>query len=371
MQSQLAVLYDATCAAIGSAGQGKPQGSNSIDELDAPTKLYEYVRSDGKHLDLVVNHVDHLYATLAVDGRLQATRTLGGLLGELVKDSIMEWPPLAIYRALELLLIRLEDKPIVRFVIECLNIITQFNLADGYTLSTLHTFSIDASLLIFTPVKLDQNDNILGSSSATARPTTLSHQWTRVPQGHGKDSFPERIAYGLLTSVPINTLPQSARRNSLDLLLRLVRLHRDAMLGLGPAFLQGTIDGIDGEKDPRNLLLAFNLLEYILKTFPRTFTLPFIVSAFEVTSCYFPIRFTSTKADSLSVTGEDLQRALRRTFAASKVCRYIWYHLSIMSNTTPFATPTISLPTYYPAYDHRFCSLNHLTLLSPDGFHIH
>lgn len=53
-------------------------------------------------------------------------------------------------------------------------------------------------------------------------------------------------------------------------------------------FLLNVISSVDGERDPRNLLLLFSFL-------PRLFSSvslgPLVEDAFEVVSCYFPIDF--------------------------------------------------------------------------------
>uniref|UniRef100_A0A4W4E4T7 MMS19 nucleotide excision repair protein n=1 Tax=Electrophorus electricus TaxID=8005 RepID=A0A4W4E4T7_ELEEL len=60
--------------------------------------------------------------------------------------------------------------------------------------------------------------------------------------------------------------------------------------GLGPDFVFGFVQAVDGERDPRNLLLAFQIARNIIH---RGYNLSqFTEELFEVTSCYFPIDFT-------------------------------------------------------------------------------
>ena len=59
-------------------------------------------------------------------------------------------------------------------------------------------------------------------------------------------------------------------------------------MGLGIEFVMGFITVIDGERDPRNLLLIFGMLPHFLATFPLG---PLTEEMFEVISCYFPVDF--------------------------------------------------------------------------------
>lgn len=54
-------------------------------------------------------------------------------------------------------------------------------------------------------------------------------------------------------------------------------------------FVFGFIQAMDGEKDPRNLLVCFECLRVICQNLQLG---PFVEETFEVFSCYFPIDFT-------------------------------------------------------------------------------
>ena len=54
-------------------------------------------------------------------------------------------------------------------------------------------------------------------------------------------------------------------------------------------FVYGFIQSMDGEKDPRNLLICFECIRLICSQINLG---PFIDETFEVFACYFPIDFT-------------------------------------------------------------------------------
>uniref|UniRef100_A0A3Q1FMF3 MMS19 nucleotide excision repair protein n=1 Tax=Acanthochromis polyacanthus TaxID=80966 RepID=A0A3Q1FMF3_9TELE len=79
--------------------------------------------------------------------------------------------------------------------------------------------------------------------------------------------------------------------------------------GLGSDFVFGFVQSMDGERDPRNLLLAFQIAKNIIH---RGYDLgKFTEELFEVTSCYFPIDFTPPPNDPHGITKEELIQELR------------------------------------------------------------
>lgn len=57
-------------------------------------------------------------------------------------------------------------------------------------------------------------------------------------------------------------------------------------------FVYGFIQSMDGEKDPRNLLICFECIRLICQQLNLG---PFVDEMFEVFGCYFPIDFTPVK----------------------------------------------------------------------------
>ncbi|MGH0139795.1 UNVERIFIED_CONTAM: hypothetical protein FKN15_070106 [Acipenser sinensis] len=85
--------------------------------------------------------------------------------------------------------------------------------------------------------------------------------------------------------------------------------------GLGADFVFGFVQAIDGEKDPRNLLLAFQIAQNILY---RNYELgSFTEELFEVTSCYFPIDFYPPPNDPHGIGREELILSLRAVLAGT------------------------------------------------------
>lgn len=93
---------------------------------------------------------------------------------------------------------------------------------------------------------------------------------------------------------------------------------------MGKDFLSGYISLAEGEKDPRNLLLAFAIDRVLLIEFdisahleviavPLTKPCPLTCSQdlFNITLCYFPITFRPPPDDPYGISTDDLKNALR------------------------------------------------------------
>ncbi|XP_010831358.1 PREDICTED: MMS19 nucleotide excision repair protein homolog isoform X3 [Bison bison bison] len=94
-----------------------------------------------------------------------------------------------------------------------------------------------------------------------------------------------------------------------------MRAREEELKGLGADFTFGFIQVMDGEKDPRNLLVAFHIVYDLIS---RDYSLgPFVEELFEVTSCYFPIDFTPPPNDPHGIQREDLILSLRAVLAST------------------------------------------------------
>jgi DNA repair/transcription protein MET18/MMS19 len=71
---------------------------------------------------------------------------------------------------------------------------------------------------------------------------------------------------------------------------------------------------VDGEKDPRNLMLLFAMDRVILLEFDISAV---VEDMFDVTFCYFPISFRPPPNDPYGITADDLKLALRGCLSAT------------------------------------------------------
>ncbi|KAG6890017.1 hypothetical protein C0992_003362 [Termitomyces sp. T32_za158] len=90
--------------------------------------------------------------------------------------------------------------------------------------------------------------------------------------------------------------------------------NRDELKMMGKTFLSGYASLAEGEKDPRNLLVAFAIARVILIEFDIA---EHVESLFNITYCYFPITFRPPPNDPYGITTDDLRKALRGCLSAS------------------------------------------------------
>uniref|UniRef100_K3WEQ0 MMS19 nucleotide excision repair protein n=1 Tax=Globisporangium ultimum (strain ATCC 200006 / CBS 805.95 / DAOM BR144) TaxID=431595 RepID=K3WEQ0_GLOUD len=99
----------------------------------------------------------------------------------------------------------------------------------------------------------------------------------------------------------------------------LVTAPESSSIDHGLLFAQAFLNAMEGEKDPRNLLLCLQIARELLAKLEVVFDRHDAVlqQYFDVVSCYFPITFTPPPNDPYGITSEELILSLRKAFAAS------------------------------------------------------
>ena len=88
------------------------------------------------------------------------------------------------------------------------------------------------------------------------------------------------------------------------------------------------LSAIEGEKDPRNLLICFDLVHFMLLTYmtpsshlcketAKEVFEQLLESFFDFVACYFPINFRPPKNDTHKITPERLQGLLSKCMLAT------------------------------------------------------
>ncbi|XP_048842659.1 MMS19 nucleotide excision repair protein homolog isoform X2 [Brienomyrus brachyistius] len=125
--------------------------------------------------------------------------------------------------------------------------------------------------------------------------------------------WPPGLAVSVLRSlfrdIHVQSLMLVERSCVYSILINLMEYKEEELKGLGADFVFGFVQAMDSERDPRNLLLAFQIARNILL---RGYELgKFTEELFEVTSGYFPLDFTPPPNNPHGITQEDLIVALR------------------------------------------------------------
>ncbi|GBE89610.1 MMS19 nucleotide excision repair [Sparassis crispa] len=205
-------------------------------------------------------------------------------------------------------------------------------------------------LVTFYCGKLEDTETIIpalkGLLSLTSMPLFASNDAVEVMKA-------------LVKHVKMKALIQSQRFMVFTILDTLVARHRDAMKGMGNEFLSGYISLAEGEKDPRNLLLAFSIARVILIEFD---TASHVEDFFNITFCYFPITFRPPPDDPYGIITDDLKTALRGCLNATPAFGPLAIPLlleKLMAGTPVTKRDTLQafdlgLPVYGPAVARNF-----------------
>ncbi|XP_054623207.1 MMS19 nucleotide excision repair protein homolog isoform X2 [Dunckerocampus dactyliophorus] len=117
------------------------------------------------------------------------------------------------------------------------------------------------------------------------------------------------ILKSLFQDVHVQSLLLADRACVYNMLINVMETREAELKSLGADFVFGFVQSMDGERDPRNLLLAFQIAKNIIR---KGYNLgKFTEEMFEVTSCYFPIDFSPPPNDPHGITKEELIQALR------------------------------------------------------------
>ncbi|XP_038599920.1 MMS19 nucleotide excision repair protein homolog isoform X1 [Tachyglossus aculeatus] len=123
------------------------------------------------------------------------------------------------------------------------------------------------------------------------------------------------VLKAIFQEVHVQALMQLDRHTVYSIITNFMRTREEELKGLGADFTFGFIQVMDGEKDPRNLLVAFHIVHALIS---KDYSLgPFVEELFEVTSCYFPVDFTPPANDPHGIQREDLVLSLRAVLAST------------------------------------------------------
>ncbi|KAJ6481205.1 ARM repeat-containing protein [Mycena vitilis] len=114
--------------------------------------------------------------------------------------------------------------------------------------------------------------------------------------------------------VKMRALVQNVRFHVFSIIDGLIAHHREALKGMKSVFIAPYINLAEGEKDPRNLLVAFAIARVILIEFDPS---DHIEALSNIVFCYFPITFRPPPNDPYGITADDLRVALRRCLSAN------------------------------------------------------
>ncbi|KAH8832259.1 ARM repeat-containing protein [Flagelloscypha sp. PMI_526] len=125
-----------------------------------------------------------------------------------------------------------------------------------------------------------------------------------------------KVAHKLFEHVQMKFLIQGERLVAWKIMDRLLANHREALKALGSEFVGSYATWAEGEKDPRNLTIAFALARVVLIEFDPQKKTDIPQSLFNITFCYFPITYRPPPNDPYNISTASLQTSLRAVLSA-------------------------------------------------------
>ncbi|KAG2233436.1 hypothetical protein INT48_008842 [Thamnidium elegans] len=128
-----------------------------------------------------------------------------------------------------------------------------------------------------------------------------------------------QLCNAIFSSIKVKKLPQHSRFKILTILSKALEKYANEIQRSKLNFIGGFINCMDSEKDPRNLLVAFELVRTIIDRFDIS---RHIEDLFEIVFCYFPISFAAASNDPFGITTDDLKDSLRKCLACTPYFAY-------------------------------------------------
>ncbi|XP_059595466.1 MMS19 nucleotide excision repair protein homolog isoform X3 [Vitis vinifera] len=137
--------------------------------------------------------------------------------------------------------------------------------------------------------------------------------------GRVTDNDARAVAQAYLENVQVQSLGQHDRKLCFEILECLLDHYPESVASLGDDLVYGICGAIDGEKDPRCLMLTFHIVEILARLFPDPSgpLASFAGDLFDILGCYFPIHFTHPQGEDVDVKRDDLSRALMLAFSST------------------------------------------------------
>ncbi|KAI6041215.1 ARM repeat-containing protein [Pisolithus marmoratus] len=138
-----------------------------------------------------------------------------------------------------------------------------------------------------------------------------------------------------------------------------MRSHLDDLKAMGDEFVSGYATLASGEKDPRNLTVAFAIARVILTEFDIS---KHVEDYFDITFCYFPITFRPPPNDPYGISADDLKSSLLPCLSATPAFGRLGVPLflekltagSPVTKRDPLRAMSLCLPVYGPSVAHEF-----------------
>ncbi|MPC17387.1 MMS19 nucleotide excision repair [Portunus trituberculatus] len=149
----------------------------------------------------------------------------------------------------------------------------------------------------------------------TVQPAVFLSCLALVKQEKLGDGEMQSLVEGIFREVQVQSHTVSDRRTVYSFLKYCLCNRPNVLKELGLSLLPGLVAAVEGEGDPRNLLVVFSLVTALIQS--GLALEPFVEELFEVVAAYFPIEFVPPRGDPYAIQVEDLVLGLRGVLAST------------------------------------------------------
>ncbi|KAJ2125787.1 hypothetical protein GGH12_002794 [Coemansia sp. RSA 1822] len=151
-------------------------------------------------------------------------------------------------------------------------------------------------------------------SDATCVPHVLASISALQQLSSFTDQCSVDVLRALFKEVHVQSFQHSTRSTAYKLLDQIIQSHPQVAKMMGDDTVLGFAQMLDGEKDPRSLMIAFQIIPKLAKLVDIKNNADDI---FDVVFCYFPITFKNREGDPSSISPELLKSSLRAAITCS------------------------------------------------------
>ncbi|EEB07761.1 TFIIH regulator [Schizosaccharomyces japonicus yFS275] len=153
------------------------------------------------------------------------------------------------------------------------------------------------------------------------------------------------------TQIDMPKYSQSTRHAVLTTLKIFLTVHMDSLVKAGPSFCYPKfVKLFQGEKDPRNIMLCFEMIKLLIQNLDVT---PYAEEIFNISYCYFPITFRAPANDpQFPITTEQLKHSLRDVLVSTSL--FSPFLLPLLFEKLKASAARVKLDTLDILY-HAFC----------------
>lgn len=161
-------------------------------------------------------------------------------------------------------------------------------------------------------------------------------QSCNLPKGYAS-----KIILSVFKEVHVPSQLQNDRYTVYQMIATLLQSHLEDLKKV-ESMVFGFIQVLDGERDPRCLLMGFHIVPQLVKHFDIG---PFAEDLFDVVACYFPIDFNPRSSENMAITKEDLTAALHRCLVLTP--KFAPYLIPLLLEKLESDVPSARLNSYH------------------------